>query len=84
MKDNFKLLIVGVLLIIVSLVVSLRIKNSVDTISKGAEQYNRQEEIPQNSVDIEVGPTLTLEQAEEAIEENNRTGGFYDTGSGED
>jgi len=79
MKDNFKLLIVGALLIVVSLVVSLRINNTVDTISKGAEQ-----ETPQNNIDIEVGPTLTQEQVEEVIEENKRTGGFYDTSDDED
>jgi len=62
------------------LIISIEIKNKVEIVSKGASQENIQTEeiIDSNNLDIEVGPTLTDEQAEEAIENNKKTGGFHD------
>ena len=78
MKNNFKLLIIGIIMVIAVLLVSVRIKNRVDTISEGTEQGN--EQTGQETIidlDAEVGPTLTDKQIEEAIEYNKENDGFH-------
>lgn len=72
MKNNFKFLAIIILLITVVLVISVEIKNRVETVSKGVGITNF------NNIDSEVGPTLTDKQVEEAIEQNKETGGFHD------
>lgn len=79
MKNNFKLLIIGIIMVIAVLLVSVRIKNRVDTVSKGTEQGNEQtgQETIIDDLDVEVGPTLTDKQVEEAIEYNKEMDGFH-------
>ncbi len=65
-------------MVIAVLLVSVRIKNRVDTVSKGTEQGN--EQTGQETIidlDAEVGPTLTDKQVEEAIEYNKEMDGFH-------
>ena len=80
MKNNFKFLTIIIILIAIVLVVSVEIKNRVETVSKGASQEKIQtvETVNFNDIDSEVGPTLTEEQAKEAIEQNKESGGFHD------
>ena len=86
MKNNFKFLAIIIILVAIVLVISVEIKNRVETVSKGASQEKIQtEEITNsNNLDIEVGPTLTDKQAKEAIENNKKTGGFHDFFAPED
>lgn len=80
MKNNFKFLAIIIILVVIVLIVSVEIKYRVETISKGAgqEKIKTEETINFNNIDSEVGPTLTEEQAKEAIEQNKESGGFHD------